>query len=86
MGLGEDVVIPPHLFNVVRNFQISRMGGETFQWQTGNWGDMPVIMIEMFIELSVGLNKGMEKKRERDFNRNSVRSPTGARRNPYTRS
>ena len=57
------------------------MGGETFQWQTGNWGDMPVIMIEMFIELSVGLNKGMEKKRERDNSKLGMKG--NARRNPY---
>lgn len=83
MGVGEDVKIPPNLIGIVRNFQISRMGGETIQWQTGHWGDMPLLVIEMFVELSTGLNRGFEKKRERDTTKSTVRNP-GARRNPYT--
>ena len=84
--MGDEVDIPPHLLGIVRNYQVSRMGGETFQWQTGHWGDMPVMIIEMFIELSSGVNEGIEKRRERNNNTASVRNPTNARRNPYTSS
>lgn len=40
------------------------MGGESFQWETGNWGSMPLYIVEAFSEISIGMSEGMDYKRK----------------------
>ena len=87
MGLGQTSEVPEYLQPIVRNFQISRMGGgEGIDWETGNWGSMPSFIVECFLELSSGIGRGMEVNRKRSSGKSEVRGggDSGGRR-PYRR-
>ena len=77
MGAGQDVNVPLYLRSVVRNFQISRIGGESMNWETGNWGSMPSLVVESFLEISTGISRGMEYTRKRNASKSEARSGKG---------
>lgn len=77
MGAGQDVNVPLYLRSLVSNYQISKMGGEGFNWECGNWGDMPCVVVEAFLILSAGVNEGLEVARKRRDSKNNMTSVKG---------
>lgn len=66
---------------MVRHYQASKLGsGDGIDWQTGNWGDMPMLIIESFAELSAGLQEGMEYKSKSDQGKRDLKGLRGHRR------
>ena len=78
MGEGQEVNVPLYLRSVVANYQISKIGSEGFNWECGNWGDMPCMIVEAFMELSSGISEGLElvrKRRDSKNNKTDMRKP-----------
>ena len=52
------------------------------QWETGNWGDMPLIIVESFAELSAGYHEGAEYRMKSDQNKRDLQGLRGHRQRP----
>lgn len=52
IGFLEHGILPrnPLLQSIIQSYQVSRIGtgGMGFNWETGNWGTMPKIIVEAF--------------------------------------